>query len=396
MWDERNKKYQASLFMVTQKEIADLLGISQPTVGAVLGKHSHKSRTGVGAELRQRILQKAEELGYRPNIAARAIAGGKSDTIGVIHFATSYSSTTEQITATIREVYDLGYHANAAFAVHNALSEENIEKFYRGLINQMIDLRVDGVLFSYMTGFIRAEEIARLHSRNIPIISVRGMPLKGIPYVGIDVASGGRELVEHLLSQGYRNLLMALPAERKNPLLHASPSYNEQRSAFFTDTIQRHGGQCVAVGNLGDQNCWTIKKSQKKPLGLTAEIDCTGSTSAMDNGRMFMEEFIRLDIPADVILFQNDEWMQGALLAANKHGVRVPEDIAMTGHDCDHFGRYGYTPFTTVQLPVEAIAKQATKLLDQAIKGNMTCSPNSRFLLPTSLVVGNTTRRIRD
>jgi LacI family transcriptional regulator len=98
-----------------------------------------------------------------------------------------------------------------------------------------------------------------------------------------------------------------------------------------------------------------------------------------------MTELLSRDLPIDAVFAGNDEMAQGALLAMNQAGVRVPDDVALVGFDDTPTAQELSPQLTTVRQPVYERGAQAAELLLDLIEGVVT-EPR-HVLLPTQLIV---------
>jgi DNA-binding LacI/PurR family transcriptional regulator len=96
----------------------------------------------------------------------------------------------------------------------------------------------------------------------------------------------------------------------------------------------------------------------------------------------------------DIVLFTNDDWALGALSLCRKNGIRVPEDLAITGFDNTAAGRISSVPLTTVQQPCKAVAEAAVAILLRLIKGE-TLSPEEQCVrIACTLIIRESCRAI--
>ena len=379
--------------MVTQKTIASLLGISQPTVGAVLGKHSNRSKIGVSPELRQRILDKAQELGYRPNLFAQAMTGARTGVIGVIYYHSSLGNTSLQESELSKEIERSGYRALVLRATRGNDREAGAA-YVRDLVNQMFDLRVDGVIIAFGTSYVPTSELMRLVKAGIPVVAVSGEVHPGIAHVSVDVEAGIEDLLDHLIKLGYRRILLgdgpySAPA---TPL--QNHRYSCMRRTAFEQSMKRRGAELVELASLNAPN-FTLPaafKSGNKLVGAIASVKAHAiDLGEFEMGVQLIQEIVRHRIPADALLLRNDNALQGALRAVHELKVCVPDQIGLTGHDGVVWGRYGHLPFTTLEMPYQEIAKKAMELMLAKIHGEGQDDDTGIHRVPGRLIPGATT-----
>ncbi|MGW1274690.1 LacI family DNA-binding transcriptional regulator, partial [Streptomyces sp. NPDC002491] len=118
-------------------DVARLAGVSQKTVSRVFNDEQY-----VSAEVRRRVLQAAEELGYRRNNAARALASGRTRAIGVVTLGTALFGPASLLMGVERAVRDTGY----ALRVVNTV--EGDPAGVAGAVGSLLDQGVDGIVIS--------------------------------------------------------------------------------------------------------------------------------------------------------------------------------------------------------------------------------------------------------
>ncbi len=376
--------------MATQKDIALSLGISQPTVGSVLGNHSKRSTIQVTPELRERILQRAREMNYRPNLYAQRMRGLPSRIIGIAQVTSLLQSIIQRQVFAAREITKRGYQTVTADAVADG-ELSAARQSTRLVIDQMIDLKVDGVILM-VPGLIQPEDVQRLHAAKIPTVSVSGGIYPGTPFVGVDVEQGFRILTRHVIQQGYRRLILITQEHSRDPLLPTHFSI-QPRVNGFTSEIKQQGGELIIVDELDHARRLLPKRSGKETLQGCVLSTVANQTfeDTYEVGYRAMNKILDFDLEADLIMMPNDNWLQGALLAASQRCIRIPEQLGLTGFDASPFGQYGYLPFTTVAQPTEAIMTTATEILFSMIENQRWDGP-METRLPCHLIPGNTTR----
>ena len=200
---------------ISTNQIARICGVSQGTVDRALN-----NRKGISPKTKERVLKVAKEYGYRLNIHASSIAGGKSHLIGVVVFDL-YNSYFSDILMNI-EAYctSLGYSTVVMF------TDKDYEKEIT-CIQNLYHMSVDGIILCPVNDGEGYENF--LLSLNIPIVTI-GNRLARIPYVGIDNATATGEVVIELLEQGYEKLVYVKPGLTQRNTF----AQTERLSSFIT------------------------------------------------------------------------------------------------------------------------------------------------------------------
>ncbi len=181
---------------ISTTRIAQICGVSQGTVDRALN-----NRSGISPKTKEKVLKIAKEYGYRPNIHARSMAGGKSGLIGVIVFDI-YNQYFSDILINIESYCSsLGYSTVVMFTDKD--HEKEIE-----CIQNLYHMSVDGIVLCPVNNGEEYENF--LLSLDIPIVTI-GNRLNHIPYVGIDNAMAMKETIESVLEKGYKKLIYVKP-----------------------------------------------------------------------------------------------------------------------------------------------------------------------------------------
>jgi len=182
---------------ISTTEIARICGVSQGTVDRALN-----NRKGISAKNKEKILNVAKEYGYRPNIHASSMAGGKSRLIGVVIFDLDNSYFSDMLMRIESYCNSLGYFAIVMFT--NKDHKKEIE-----CIQNLYHMSVDGIIHCPANGGEEYENY--LLSLAIPIVTF-GNKLNGFPCAGIDNRQAMTETVTFVASKGYTHLIYVKPA----------------------------------------------------------------------------------------------------------------------------------------------------------------------------------------
>jgi LacI family transcriptional regulator len=323
------------------RDVAQLAGVSPMTVSRALNRPET-----VSPDTRARVLHAVRELGYVPNGVARSLSQGRTNVIALVLadiqnlFFTTLS----------RGVEDVAQRYGYTLMVGNTDEQPEKERQY---LDIFLSRQVDGVILSTAG----AEHLDRLQSRGIPLVLIdRMLPDLQADSVMIDVYEGGRQLIAHLLEQGYRDIMFIGGPER-NPTL-------ESRLAGCRDAM-RAAGLTLSV-RLG-----------RFDQGSGEEI----AASLRAGGRL-----------PEALVAANNLVAVGAVVDLRRHGLSVPEDVALA---C--FGEIELAslldPFlTVVREPAYDAGRHAMELLFERLSG--ADGPRRHEVLPVELVVRRSTRRL--
>jgi len=300
-------------------DVADLAKVSIATVSRVFhGKES------VGADLRERVLAAAEELGYRPHRLARALARGRKNILGLMLPSDLsqpfYGLLAEGVARCAKEY---GYEVMVGLAARPT-TESYVEA-----ATELQDSRVSGMLLCAGAGTVRAFTEGR-RADAPPLVAVGCVPEVDVPLVTVDEEKAGYELTKYLLGLGHQSIaLMGWGKEVRA----AGREHGYQRAMDEAGLPARmHGAEPTMAGGLAG-----VRELMSQRPDLTA------------------------------VMTFNDSMALGAMRGLHDAGLRVPEDVSVAGFDGIPQGACAIPALTTVELPVETMARQAVDMLGRHV-----------------------------
>ncbi|PAZ16478.1 transcriptional regulator [Streptomyces sp. SA15] len=326
-------------------DVARLAGVSQKTVSRVFNDEQY-----VSAEVRRRVLEAAEELGYRLNNAARALASGRTRSIGVVTLGTALYGPASLLMGIERAARDTGY----ALRVVNTL--EGDPGGIAGAVESLLEQGVDGIVISEPIDEGIDEPEVSIHV-DVPVLVLGAPPAFAGPRVvtaGVGADLLARAATEHLLELGHVTVHHLAGPRR---WFAARDRLEGWRAA-----LAAHGRTEPPVVE-GD---WSASSGYAAGRELAADRDVTAVFAA------------------------NDDMAIGLVRALTEAGRRVPDDVSVVGFDDIPVAAYVNPPLTTVRQPFDAVAQTGLKLLVHAIE-----NPQAEPLLasdpPVELVVRTST-----
>jgi DNA-binding LacI/PurR family transcriptional regulator len=331
---------------VTIADVASAAGVSKTAVSFAFNNPSK-----LGNATLERVLQVANDLGYAPHPAARALSMRRSGTIGLLIpqrlttvFANPFLSELIQGLGELCDENDL-----------TMLLVPPLDGSLEGAIRQA---SVDGFISLGLSPDDGALET--LDRLGIPTVLVDSEASANHPAVNVDDAGGAEAAARHLLDLGHDNLaVIVLPPTRS----HAMTPTAARRLAGYRAAVRAAGapeprmvtaGATMAAGALAFE---ALPKGRRRPTGVLAMSDMAAI---------------------------------GLMAAAIASGLRVPEDISIVGYDDLPMAAWTTPRLTTVRQPIVEKGRLAARLLIQRLQGKEVGSPPP---LETSLVVRNSTAR---
>ncbi|OGV44533.1 MAG: hypothetical protein A2017_19670 [Lentisphaerae bacterium GWF2_44_16] len=324
---------------MTQKEIADILGVSEATVSLAL-----RDNEKVSPKTRDRVKHLAELTDYRPNFSAQSLALGKTRCIGVIVSDISDVFYSELVQELHRQIRSMDYIALCLPSVSIGTSH---------VVDTLLCRRVDGIIS--MSLDISLDEINKIRNSRTPIIYYEYT--FATDSVRVDMVKAGKILTRHLIQQGCRKIAFI-----------GKPSIPSGRYSGYIEALAENN----------------VKFREE----LTKE--CPGHYSNAYN--VAKELFSQKNIPDAVVCF-NDVRATGALRAILDMGFKVPEDIAVAGVDDIMSSAYAGVPLTTVNLPREEIVSELLKMLFRKIEAGAEEIMEEKVIQPRLVVRASSLRK---
>lgn len=315
----------------TIDDVAALAGVARTTVSRVLN-----SQPNVRDEVREKVMRAVSMLGYRVNLQARNLAGRRGLRICLIHASdfdtepNSYFNSALELGAT-RASARLG----AQLITH--VVNQNDRDAASEILSRVSDDQCDGVIltppFADDTGLLRA--LAAVGAKVTCIAA--GPEAEGLALtLGIDDRRAGFDVGKHLLAQGHRRFGFI-----KGLRGHVSAE-------------SRFDGFMAALAETG--------------LGAD-DVVATRGTFTFKSGLECAQRILGGERPISALVCANDDMAAGALLAAHKAGLRIPEELAITGFDDTPVSEIVWPPLTTIHQPLRQMGERAVEWLTQAIGG---------------------------
>jgi LacI family transcriptional regulator, gluconate utilization system Gnt-I transcriptional repressor len=335
----RNKRTQVRL-----SDVAKRVGVSAITVSRAL-----RNPEKVSQELRKTILQVVDEMGYVPDLAARALASRHSGIIAILAPAINnqiFTDVMAGIEARVRSTVLQTQYANTLYSGDRELSQ------IRGFLAQ----NPAGII---LVGTECYDQIAAtVASAACPIAYILDHSQRPEQMVtAVKHEAAGAAATRHLLARGYRRIAL---------LGACLDVRSRQRRKGFEQVLREKG--------LFD------------PLLM---IDENQHTSVALGCRLFSELLARApDI--DAVFCQNDDLALGVLFECQRRGIRVPEDLGICGVNDLDFAASTHPPLTTIHIPRYDLGFQAADMLVRAINGGP--GHDDKVELDFTLIERGTTR----
>jgi LacI family transcriptional regulator len=289
------------------EQVALRAKVSTATVSRVLNNASV-----VKSSTRARVVKAIEELKYHPNLHARSLAGGKSRTIGVIASNMENPFFFDIYKTIESDAHERGYEVVMANTDYR--SEQLVSS-----IRLMIGRRVAGL--AAIVSEMAPELIDELAESRIPVVFYDvGAPRKNIANIRVNYRRGIEKVIDYLHSLGHRRLGFVGHHAILGPI-------NERMKAVL-DAVAR-------IPSL--------------------EVRTAADADTLEGGRQATRVLLSTGFDPTAIICVNDVTAVGALHELRNRGIRVPQDMSVTGFDNIKLSEFCYPALTTVHIPRDRI-----------------------------------------
>jgi len=324
-------------------DVARLAGVSHQTVSRVINGSS-----SIRPATKARVEQAIEELGYRPNTAARALVTRRSGIIGIVGTNSGlYGPSSIQ-----RSVQEAA-RAAGYFSSLVPLAEVTVEGL-RGALDHLARQSVEAIVM--VAAQDDALAVAHSAQAGLPLIVVEG-DLSGVGLsVGVDQIDGACQATRHLIELGHR------------AIDHVSGPLS------WTEAKGRRTGyeQAMRGAGLEPQECWEGDWTPARGYEIGRELARKRSATA--------------------VFVANDQMAIGVLHAFAEAGIAVPGDVSVVGFDDIPEAAYLNPALTTIRQDFQAIGQRAIDLVTATLDGSTTNVP----LLPPELIVRDSTAATKE
>ncbi|WKX15110.2 LacI family DNA-binding transcriptional regulator [Streptomyces sp. NL15-2K] len=327
-------------------DVAEKAGVSRALVSIVF-----RNQPGASEETRERVLRVADEIGYRPDSAARLLARGRSRTLGVM-FIVRQTFQTDLIEGIYPEAERLGYDVLLSAAAPGRSEEKAVEALLSHRCEALI-LLGSGADAAYL------DELGR---RTATVSVSRRVPHARVDFVHSAEAKGIRQAMDHLVELGHRRIVH-IDGGR-------GPGSAERRRAYRA-SMRRHGLTAEARVIPGEHT----------------------EQSGIEAGDLLLAERDRGQALPTAVLAGNDRCAWGLLMALTRAGVEVPRDLSVVGYDDSHLSHLMPIGLTTVRQDALLMAEHAVRFAVERLE-NPDSEPREAVLDP-KLVVRGTSGPVR-
>ncbi|MEN7535886.1 LacI family DNA-binding transcriptional regulator [Aurantiacibacter flavus] len=309
---------------VTMEVVAKRAGVSLKSVSRVVN-----GEAGVSEELRAKVTEAVNALGYVPDVAARSLAGVRSFTIAILFDNPSSNYNMKIQSGAYEACSDAGYHLRL-YEMHSDCSDEGLIRQLSGILQKG---RCDGFVLSpplcddsRLLDFLEREQKA--YVRIAPVLE----PGRTSAVETDDFEAAG-EVARLFHRLGHKRIALV-----NGPVAHGQAVY---RRDGFLKAIQSLAPNATVREDWGDFTFYS--------------------------GMMAGKRLLKGCEPPQAVFAANDDMAAGVMNAAQQMGYRVPEDLSVCGFDDGIIAMTIWPHLTTIHQPIAEMASKAVRMLIEGL-----------------------------
>ncbi len=332
---------------VTIHDLAFALNLNASTISRALNNHPKISEKN-----KKKVLEKAKELGYKPNYIASSLRTGKVKTLGMIVPRINRDFISNVISGAERVCREHGYNLIIC------QSEENVDR-EKEVLYTLLQSRVSGIMISISAQTQTSEHLNFILSEGIPVIQFdrvcRDIPT---PCVVNDNYQAAHKATQHLIDQGCKNLVH-LAGPRFINIYH-------ERSRGFIDVTKSY--KCISIDII--EPCITIEK-----------------------GYDLARSWFYSGIFPDGVLAASDYSALGVMMAAKEYNIKVPEQIAIIGFANEPFTSLIHPRISSIDQHAQEMGKNTAQLLIDSLNKHKITYEDKFIEIRTELIIRESSLR---
>ncbi|RBW46381.1 DNA-binding transcriptional regulator GalS [Psychromonas sp. B3M02] len=322
--------------MATIKDVAREAGVSIATVSRVVNNSPKAGKASIKA-----VRTAMKKLGYRPNVNARALVSKNSNTIGVLVSDISDPFFGALIKSVDQVAREHNKHLLIGNGYHDADSEREAIELLINSCRESLIIHAKALSAEELIGFAKEVPGLVLINRYIPEIADR--------CIAFDNFKGTYMATEFLINSGHQHIVYINSNHKIDDASERQAGYLQALKDYKLDCPAHY----IAAADSNDQG-----------------------------GKSAMIELLSKNTDISAVVTYNDFMAAGALSALEESNISVPAQMSIVGFDNGLISRYVYPKLTTINYPIEMMAKQATELTLKLTKKEP-YTPDTSIFSPT-------------
>lgn len=344
--------------MATIEDVAARAGVSRMTISRVINQKGY-----VSAETRKRVEEAIKALNYKPNMLAKALVTKRTNILAyvMVNISDPFHNLVKQ------GFESSAYHGRFTSMMCDVHSAERQRDYF----NMFQEICIGGAVFHHLA--ITEKQIQELEQAGIRCVLMDNeFDIPGISSVNTDNYAGGQMAARHLYEKGHRRI--ACVHGELNPD-NSSPSGLYKDTFQFRIWQQRTAGFTDALAEFG-----------LEPAGFFL---CNGQPEVAEPvSYRIVEQILSAEAPITAVYCEDDVMALTIFKRLQERNIRVPEQIAIIGHDGLDMIKMLHPQITTIEQPRYEMGRTAAQLLIAQIEQG---APPRQVVLQPRLLEGETT-----
>lgn len=329
---------------VTIKDIARIVNVSTATVSRVLN-----GAGGYNEETQKKIMDIANELGYRRNEMARSLVKNSSNIIGVIMPDVATIFYGDIVNGIESIAHTNGY---SVILSHSGINGERIEE----CVNLMAERKVDGLI---IVSVELSEQATLLNSLGIPLILIcTDTPDKSVPFIKVNDYEASYSATQYLIDNGHKKI--GLAGVNPNDRVAGIPRIEGYKKALEDNRIEFDFNK-VKYGDF-----------------------------SFYSGKEAMASFLKEQIKLSAVFCVSDDVALGIISEAFDHGLIVPNDLSVIGYDNTRMAEMSIPPLTSIEQPFFEMGEEGCKRVIESIQSKKSITSK---IIPYQLMVRKSVKK---
>lgn len=343
--------------LATIEDVARIAGVSRMTVSRVVNNSGY-----VGEDTREKVKKAIKDLDYKPNLLAKALVTKKQKTLAyvMVNISDPFHNVVKQ---GFESIAYHGSYTSIMCDVHSAQRQQDY-------LDSFLENRTGGVVFHHLA--ISGEQVKHLVSSGVHVVLMDNeFEIDSVPTIATDNYGGAKMAVNHLIERGHKRIACV------HGILEP---YESDKEVPYEDTFQFQIWQQRTKGFTD-----AMKEAGLVPAGY---FQSNGRTDiAEEKSYQIADEILSRNEPITAIYCENDIIALTMLKRFQEKHIKVPEQIAIVGHDGLDMVKMLHPQITTIEQPRYEMGRRAAQLLiDQIENGGET----KHIVLKPKLVIGET------
>lgn len=339
-----NQKKDTTIYDIARK-----LNLSSATVSRALNDSE-----SINKNTKKLVKDTAKQMGYRHNTLASSLRNQKTNTIGVLMHELNSSFITSVLAGIEKVTAETGYDIIIAH------SSESLKKEIANVQN-LFHKRVDGLIASLSNETKNLDHFQPFFDKKLPIVFYdRVDESSDTTKVIINNFKAAYDLTRHLLEQGCKNILLVTGSLDRNV-------YSERRRGYQA---------ALKDFNIPYRKEWVLVKDLTNKMGEEAAM-----------------EALKMKPLPDAAFITHDFSAAAFMQTVRKHGVKVPEDMAIAGFNNDLVSKFVEPQLTTIDYPGRDMGEIAARTLVNHLKGISDLGLMKTIIIRSELIVRQSSQR---